>query len=221
MANSSVSSAASLGSQAFVATGNPWVAAGAAALGFLSGHSADKAKTAALKQQLELTRKQNELIIAETARGISEVNRQRTLLSLEVNRSLRHLSRAAGDATADVLNQYAAADLVGATALVAQADLDRQLDENVAMVRLNNEINNENLNTQLVNLTQGGQSQLRDMSQDLVSSGGKFDNIFALAGAAFDIYGATKGTNKVKTAGAAQTTNQSKGISAFLLGNKE
>lgn len=221
MANSSVSSAASLGSQAFVATGNPWVAAGAAALGFLSGRSADKAKNAALKQQLELTRKQNELIIAETARGISEVNRQRTLLSLEVNRSLRHLSRAAGDATADVLNQYAAADLVGATALVAQADLDRQLDENVAMVRLNNEINNENLNTQLVNLTQGGQSQLRDMSQDLVSSGGKFDNIFALAGAAFDIYGATKGTNKVKTAGAAQTTNQSKGISAFLLGNKE
>lgn len=218
MANSSVSSAASLGSQAFVATGNPWVAAGAAALGFLSGRSADKAKNTALKQQLELTRKQNELIIAETARGISEVNRQRTLLSLEVNRSLRHLSRAAGDATADVLNQYAAADLVGATALVAQADLDRQLDENVAMVRLNNEINNENLNTQLVNLTQGGQSQLRDMSQDLVSSGGKFDNIFALAGAAFDIYGATKGSDKLKTTGASKTTNQSKGISALLLG---
>lgn len=218
MANSSVSSAASLGSQAFVATGNPWVAAGAAALGFLSGRSADKAKNTALKQQLELTRKQNELIIAETARGISEVNRQRTLLSLEVNRSLRHLSRAAGDATADVLNQYAAADLVGATALVAQADLDRQLDENVAMVRLNNEINNENLNTQLVNLTQGGQSQLRDMSQDLVSSGGKFDNIFALAGAAFDVYGAMKGSDKLKTTGAAKTTNQSKGISALLLG---
>lgn len=218
MANSSVSSAASLGSQAFVATGNPWVAAGAAALGFLSGRSADKAKNTALKQQLELTRKQNELIIAETARGISEVNRQRTLLSLEVNRSLRHLSRAAGDATADVLNQYAAADLVGATALVAQADLDRQLDENVAMVRLNNEINNENLNTQLVNLTQGGQSQLRDMSQDLVSSGGKFDNVFALAGAAFDIYGATKGSDKLKTTGATKTTNQSKGISALLLG---
>lgn len=218
MANSSVSSAASLGSQAFVATGNPWVAAGAAALGFLSGRSADKAKNAALKQQLELTRKQNELIIAETARGISEVNRQRTLLSLEVNRSLRHLSRAAGDATADVLNQYSAADLVGATALVAQADLDRQLDENVAMVRLNNEINNENLNTQLVNLTQGGQSQLRDMSQDLVSSGGKFDNIFALAGAAFDIYSATKGSDKLKTTGASKTTNQSKGISALLLG---
>ena len=218
MANSSVSSAASLGSQAFVATGNPWVAAGAAALGFLSGQSADKAKNTALKQQLELTRKQNELIIAETARGISEVNRQRTLLSLEVNRSLRHLSRAAGDATADVLNQYAAADLVGATALVAQADLDRQLDENVAMVRLNNEINNENLNTQLVNLTQGGQSQLRDMSQDLVPSGGKFDNIFALAGAAFDVYGATKGSDKLKTTGASKTTNQSKGISALLLG---
>ncbi len=218
MANSSVSSAASLGSQAFVATGNPWVAAGAAALGFLSGRSADKAKNTALKQQLELTRKQNELIIAETARGISEVNRQRTLLSLEVNRSLRHLSRAAGDATADVLNQYAAADLVGATALVAQADLDRQLDENVAMVRLNNEINNENLNTQLVNLTQGGQSQLRDMSQDLVSSGGKFDNIFALAGAAFDVYGAMKGSDKLKTTGATKTTNQSKGISALLLG---
>ena len=218
MANSSVSSAASLGSQAFVATGNPWVAAGAAALGFLSGSSADKAKNTALKQQLELTRKQNELIIAETARGISEVNRQRTLLSLEVNRSLRHLSRAAGDATADVLNQYAAADLVGATALVAQADLDRQLDENVAMVRLNNEINNENLNTQLVNLTQGGQSQLRDMSQDLVSSGSKFDNIFALAGAAFDVYGATKGSDKLKTTGATKTTNQSKGISALLLG---
>ena len=218
MANSSVSSSASLGSQAFVATGNPWVAAGAATLGFLSGQSADKAKNKALAQQLELNRKQNELIIAETARGISEINRQRTLLSLEVNRSLRHLSRAAGDATADVLNQYAAADLVGATALVAQADLDRQLDENVAMVRLNNEINNENLNTQLVNLTQGGQSQLRDMSQDLVSSGGKFDNIFALAGAAFDIYGATKGSDKLKTTGASKTTNQSKGISALLLG---
>ena len=218
MANSSVSSSASLGSQAFVATGNPWVAAGAAALGFLSGQSADEAKNKALAQQLELNRKQNELIIAETARGISEINRQRTLLSLEVNRSLRHLSRAAGDATADVLNQYAAADLVGATALVAQADLDRQLDENVAMVRLNNEINNENLNTQLVNLTQGGQSQLRDMSQDLVSSGGEFDNIFALAGAAFDIYGATKGSDKLKTTGASKTTNQSKGISALLLG---
>ena len=218
MANSSVSSSASLGSQAFVATGNPWVAAGAAALGFLSGQSADEAKNKALAQQLELNRKQNELIIAETARGISEINRQRTLLSLEVNRSLRHLSRAAGDATADVLNQYAAADLVGATALVAQADLDLQLDENVAMIRLNNEINNENLNTQLVNLTQGGQSQLRDMSQDLVSSGGEFDNIFALAGAAFDIYGATKGSDKLKTTGASKTTNQSKGISALLLG---
>jgi len=221
MVNSGVSSAASLGSQAFVATGNPWIAAGAAALGFLSGSSADKAKNKALAQQLELNRKQNELIIAETARGISEINRQRTLTSLETNRSLRHLERGAGDASADVLNQYAAADLVGATALVAQSEVERQLDENTAMIRLNNEINTENLNNQVVNLTQGGQSQLRDMSQELMPTGGKLDSIFAIAGAAFDIYGATKGSSKVKTVGASQTTNQSKGISAFLLGNKE
>lgn len=218
MANSSVSGAASLGSQAFMATGNPWVAAGAAALGFLSGRSADKAKNKALAQQLELNRKQNELIIAETARGVSEINRQRTLLSLETNRSLRHLERGAGDASADVLNQYAAADLVGATALVAQSEMERQLDENTAMIRLNNEINNENLNNQVINLTQGGQSQLRDMSQELMPTGGKYDNIFALANAAFDVYGATKGSNKVKTAGASKTTNQASGISAFLLG---
>ena len=218
MANSGVGSAASLGATAFLATKNPWVAAGAAALGLLSGQSADKAKNKALAQQLELNRKQNELIIAETARGISEINRQRTLMSLEANRSLRHLERSAGDASADVLNQYAAADLVGATALVAQSEMERQLDESTAMIRLNNEINTENLNNQVINLTQGGQSQLRDLSQELMSTGGKLDNVFAIAGAAFDIYGATKGSNKVKTAGATQTTNQSKGISAFLLG---
>lgn len=220
MANSSVSSAASLGSQAFMATGNPWVAAGAAALGFLSGQSADKAKNKALAQQLELNRKQNELIIAETARGISEINRQRTLMSLEANRSLRHLERGAGDASADVLNQYAAADLVGATALVAQSEMERQLDENTAMIRLNNEINTENLNNQVINLTQGGQSQLRDMSQELMPTGGKLDNIFAIAGAAFDIYSADKKPDKLNTGGSSKTINQATGISKFLLDKK-
>lgn len=218
MANSSVSGAASLGSQAFMATGNPWVAAGAAALGFLSGAAQDKAKNEALKQQLELNRKQNELIIQETARGLSEVNRQRTLMFMETNRSLRHVQRQAGDATADVLNQYAAADVVGASALVAQSEMERQLSESEAMIRLNNEINNENLNTQVVNLTNSGQSQLRDMSSDLQGEDNStLSNVFAIAGAAFDIYGASKGSNKVKTTGASKTANQSKGLAAFLL----
>lgn len=217
MANSGVSGAANLGAQAFMATGNPWVAAGAAALGFLSGNAEQKARNEALKQQFELAKKQNELIIQETARGISEINRQRTLMFMETNRSLRHVQRQAGDATADVLNQYAAADVVGASALVAQSEMERQLSESEAMLRLNNEINNENLNNQVINLTNSGQSQLRDMSSDLQGDNSTLSNVFAIAGAAFDIYGATKGSNKVKTTGASQTTNQSKGLAAFLL----
>lgn len=218
MANSGVSGAANLGAQAFMATGNPWVAAGAAALGFLSGNAEQKAQNEALKQQFELAKKQNELIIQETARGISEINRQRTLMFMETNRSLRHVQRQAGDATADVLNQYAAADVVGASALVAQSEIERQLSESDAMIRLNNEINNENLNNQVVNLTNSGQSSLQDFSSRIPRDSGALGTIFDIAGAAFDIYSTNRNGVAVKTTGASKTTNQATSIAAKLLG---
>lgn len=212
-----VSSAGSMGAQAFAATGNPWVAAGAAAVGFLAGRSAQKAQNNMLRQQLEQTKKQNELIIAETARGVSEINRQRTLMFLETNRALQHVQRQSGDASANLLNQYAAVDQVGANVLVAQAETERQLSEDTAMLRLNNEINNENLNSQIINLTQGGQSQLRDLHTELGSKiPGKYDTLLSLAGSAFDIASASRQGSKLNTAGATKTTNQSTGYAKLV-----
>jgi len=212
-----VSGAASMGTQAFAATGNPWIAAGAAAVGFLSGRSAQKAQDNLLRQQLEQTKKQNELIIAETARGVSEINRQRTLMFMETNRALQYTRRQSGDAAANLLNQYAAVDQVGASVLVAQSETERQLSEDTAMLRLNNEINNENLNSQIINLTQGGQSQLRDLHTELGSKiTGKYDTLLSLAGSAFDMASANKQGSKMSTAGATKTTNQSSGIAKLL-----
>lgn len=208
-----------MGAQAFAATGNPWVAAGAAALGFLSGKSADKAQKKALEQKLALMQKQNELMVAETARGVSELNRQRSLMFMETNRSLRYVQRQAGDATADVLNQYASVDNVGVTSLVVQSEVERQLDENTNMIRLNNEIQNENINNQVVNLTNQGQRSLAGTPDELLQTQSKYSTVFSLANAAIDIYGATKGGasgNKLKTTGATKTTNQSTGILSIL-----
>ena len=221
MSNTGVGSAAQLGATAFVATGNPWVAAGAAALGLLSGNSAQKAQDELLKQKFALTQKQNELMIAETARGVSEINRQRTLAFLETNRSLRHIQRQSGDESANVLNQYAAVDQVGTNVLVAQSEVERQLDENTAMVRLNNEITNENLNNQIVNLTNQGQSSLNNMHTELQQAmPSKFDTVLSLADAAFTVVAAQRKDTKLRTEGATKTTNQSSGLAQILgLGN--
>ena len=117
-----------------------------------SAKSAQGAANAVSKQH-------NKAVIAETARGIGEINRQRTLSKMQTNQALLHDNAEAIGAISNITTQEAALDSIGASSTAAILDVRRQQSEVTATTMLNFEINQDNLDTQLQSLVNSGISQ--------------------------------------------------------------
>lgn len=158
----SAMSGAASGALQGAAIGGPYGALAGAAIGFLAGSAEEKARAKAAQEALEAANVRNKALVAEAARGISEINRQRTTAFIKTNQSLMHYRRQASSEKSSLANQYAAADVIGKSALIATTEIDRQQDEALSQEMFNIEVVQENFNTGVDNLTNSTKNQLTD-----------------------------------------------------------
>ena len=125
------------------------------AKGLVDKNSAKSAQGAAN----EVSKQHNNAVLSETARGIGETNRQRTLSKMQTNQALLHDNAEAIGAISNITTQEAALDSIGASSTAAILDVRRQQSEVTATTMLNFEINQDNLDTQLQSLVNSGISQ--------------------------------------------------------------
>ena len=130
-----------------------------AAITVVQGLSQKNAANSAQGAANEVSKQHNKAVLAETARGIGEINRQRTLSKMQTNQALLHDNMEAVGAISQVSTQEAALDSIGASSTAAMSDIQRQQSEVTATTKLNFEINQDNLDTQLQSLVNSGISQ--------------------------------------------------------------
>ena len=135
-----------------------------AAVTAVQGLSQKNAANSAQSAANEVSKQHNKAVLAETARGIGEINRQRTLSKMQTNQALLHENAEAVGAIANVDAQEAALDSIGASSTAAMLDIQRQQSEVTATTMLNFEINQDNLDTQLQSLVNSGISQYAALS---------------------------------------------------------
>lgn len=131
----------------------------AAAVTVVQGLSQKNSAKSAQGAANEVSKQHNKAVLSETARGIGEINRQRTLSKMQTNQALLHDNAEAAGAVSDVSTQEAALDSIGASSTAAMLDIKRQQSEVTATSMLNFEINQDNLDTQLQSLVNSGISQ--------------------------------------------------------------
>lgn len=158
----SAMSGAASGAMQGAAIGGPYGALAGAAIGFFAGSAEEKARAKAAQEALEAANVRNKALVAEAARGISEINRQRTTAFIKTNQSLMHYRRQASSEKSSLANQYAAADVIGKSALIATTEIDRQQDEALSQEMFNIEVVQENFNTGVDNITNSTKNQLVD-----------------------------------------------------------
>lgn len=161
---SAASGAASGAMQGF-AIGGPYGALAGAAIGLFMGDKEEKQREELAKAQLEAAQKRNDAVLAETARGIGELNRTRTAAFIKTNQALFHYRRQGATETAELSNQYAALDVIGVSQLAAKSEIARTQDEAINQTMLNMEIEQENINTQVDTLTNSAKNQFTDASE--------------------------------------------------------
>ena len=187
----SAASGAAQGAMQGFAIGGPWGAAIGAGLGFLAGDAEADAREEAAKAQLAAAAKRNEALLAEAARGISEINRQRTTAFIKTNQALLHYRRQASSEKSSLANEYAAADVIGKSQLIAKNEIDRQLDEAVSQTMFNTEVEQENLNVAVDNLTNSTLNQYVDPTEEInqiYQGTDATSELFGIVGSAFDMY---------------------------------
>ena len=122
----------------------------------LSGMS--QSKTAQIQEDAknEFARFRNKQIMTETARQVGELNRQRTVVSMQVNQALASTGAQAEAAQSDMNVAFAMSDSIGNTSQVLLSDVDRQESEAKAVTLQNYETEQFNMNSQLTSLINTG-----------------------------------------------------------------
>ncbi len=129
------------------------MAVGAAILG---GRSQSKAAAIQEAAKNEFERYRNKQILTETARQIGELNRQRTVVGMQVNQALASTGAQAEAAQSDMNVAFAISDSIGSTSQVLLSDVDRQESEAKAVTLQNYETEQFNMNSQLTSLINTG-----------------------------------------------------------------
>jgi hypothetical protein len=211
----SAASGAALGAiHGYAVTGGPWGVAIGGAIGLLAGNAGADARYEAAKAQLEAAKKRNEALLAEAARGIGEINRQRTTAFIKTNQALLHYRRQASSESSSLSNQYAAADVIGKSALIAKTAIDQELDQAVSQTLFNNEVQQENLNVAVDNLTNSTLMQYSDPTNEidaLYQGTSGTSELLKIGAVAFDTIGEDLFGKQKKT-----TTKASGGLSSML-----
>lgn len=158
---------AAAGAQKGGAAGGPWGALAGAIIGFFVGDIAAKQREEAAKEMLKTAKARNDAMLAESARGMGELNRARTTAFIKTNQALLYYRRQASSETSSLANNYAAADVIGASAVAVKSELDKQRDEALSQTVFNSEVQQENINTQVDNLAQSTMNRYYDPSADI------------------------------------------------------
>ena len=207
----------------YAVTGDPWGIAIGGAIGLLAGNAEADARYEAAKAQLEAAKKRNEALLVEAARGIGEINRQRTTAFIKTNQALLHYRRQASSESSSLSNQYAAADVIGKSALIAKTAIDQELDQAVSQTLFNNEVQQENLNVAVDNLAGSTLMQYSDPTNEidaLYQGADATSELLKIGSVAFDTFGKDlfdkqKKSNPIKNPGKT-STKASGGLSSML-----
>ena len=125
----------------------------------LGGLAKKKAMQQAEREYNQMARERNKAVLAETARNIGELNRQRTVLNMQTNQALFHTGQSADTARSDLSVLQGVTDSIGSTSQVLLSDVERQEAEAKAVVVQNLETEQFNLNASLDTLVNSSISQ--------------------------------------------------------------
>lgn len=104
----------------------------------------------------EFARYRNKQIMTETARQVGELNRQRTVVDMQVNQALTSTGAQAEAAQSDMNVAFAMSDSIGSTSQVLLSDVDRMESEAKSVTLQNYETEQFNMNSQLTSLINTG-----------------------------------------------------------------
>ena len=131
--------------------------------GLLGGLANKKAAKQAQEDYNRMARERNKAVLAETARNIGELNRQRTVLNMQTNQALFHTGQSADTARSDLSVLQGVTDSIGSTSQVLLSDVERQESEAKAVTLQNLETEQFNLNASLDTMINSGISQYTGM----------------------------------------------------------
>lgn len=160
-----------------------------AGAGLLGGLANKKAAKQAQEDYNRMARERNKAVLAETARNIGEINRQRTVLNMQTNQALFHTGQSADTARSDLSVLQGVTDSIGSTSQVLLSDVERQEAEAKAVTIQNLETEQFNLNASLDTLVNSSISQYSDIKY-WASSQANREIVGGLLGTASDV-GAT------------------------------
>lgn len=177
------------------------------------------------KKQLKMAKIANSATLTQVGRNLNEINRQRTILSMETQSALLYAQAQGRAQNASLANVYAAADQVGNQQLYQHSAVQNVVDEQQYQSLFNLQTQQLNLNVQVQNLinaskdkfvgvnVQGGQFSIGQALNDIIGSA------MAMAGNAN--FGGSSGGASMDTSGlsmaptAASTTMQGGATSVF------
>ena len=157
--------------------------------GLLGGLANKEAAKQAQEDYNRMARERNKAVLAETARNIGELNRQRTVLNMQTNQALFHTGQSADTARSDLSVLQGVTDSIGSTSQVLLSDVERQESEAKAVIIQNLETEQFNLNASLDTLVNSSISQYSDIKYG-ASSQANSEIVGGLLGTALDV-GAT------------------------------
>lgn len=137
------------------------------------------------KQQLKMAKTANSATLTQMGRNISQINRQRTILSMQTQSALMYAQAQGRAQNASNAALYAAADQVGNQALYVESAVRNKVDEQQYQSMFNLQTQQLNLNVQVQDLAntvkdrfvgvnvQGGGFSVSQALTDLVDMGAK------------------------------------------------
>ena len=150
-----------LGSQ----SGNPWVAATAAVVGFFVGLTSESAETKALKKNIKLAEDMNQATIREMNRQLSHNSMEQQYIINSTERALFDTQRQSG-ALQGAMNAYVGNfELIGNSVQHAESDLTRQRDEADQQIIYNMLVGINNSNNRVTDITNRARAAYKDVRE--------------------------------------------------------
>lgn len=184
-------------------------------VGTLGSYFANKEAYKQGKRQLKMAKTANSATLTQVGRNLNEINRQRTILSMETQSALLYAQAQGRAQNASLANVYAAADQVGNQQLYQQSAVQNVVDEQQYQSLFNLQTQQLNLNVQVQNLinaskdkfvgvnVQGGEFSVGQALNDLLSVAGtvaKNVNFGGSGGSAMDTSGVSMAPTAASTA---------------------
>lgn len=194
-------------------------------VGTLGSYFSNKEAYKQGKRQLKMAKTANSATLTQVGRNLNEINRQRTILSMETQSALLYAQAQGRAQNSSLANVYAAADQVGNQQLYQQTAVQNVVDEQQYQSLFNLQTQQLNLNVQVQNLinasmdkfvgvnVQGGQFSIGQALNDLMSVAGTVAKNVNFGGSKG---GASAGSSAVSMAPTAASTAMKGGATSVF-----